>query len=127
MAAASYSKSQLVEIIRTAFARRVEAFLRSWPGSSTGGKTADDILAEGLMLDEVFTALREAGHDAITAKDILRQALMPAGPFVAIPKLGGNFHIRMHESGGVEIITDDGIMSGGNVVLQLRPAPVKRP
>jgi hypothetical protein len=64
---------------------------------------------------------------------ILRAALTPTGPFVTIPKLGNAFHIRYrslitgiengisYSSDIIEIVTDDGILAGSNVVMLLRP------
>src|SRR5262249_1768489 len=54
---------------------------------------------------------------------ILRAALPPAGPFITIPKHGNAFHLR-HRSDpdfiGIEIVADDGLRPGRNVVMLLR-------
>jgi len=124
----SYSNAELVEIIREALAR-------------TPGRAAHRELADGFDLATAFYALRHSRAEVspvdprsmdpdvvqqqqrrkearAEALPILRAALAPTGPFTTIPKLGRNFHIRMGRDGGMEVITDNGILAGRDIVLQ---------
>jgi len=144
----SYSNAELVEIIQEALARR--------PGRAARGTLADgfDLHTAFYALwnvlwhsrAEASPVDRRMGYDAYWAAvfrqqrqymeafpvleadavAILRAAL--AGPFTTIPKLGGNFHIRRGRDSGIEVITDNGILAGRDIVLQrVDKHPGRRP
>ena len=141
MAAASYSKSQLVEIMRNALALALRR------GGLENGEAADRMLDEGFDLDTAYAALRGHLHHSgaqsrlpvapfewlarvkADVLAILRAALTPTGPFIiTIPALSGRYHIRLRDydfgtqiKSGIEIVTDNGILPGSNVVMRLRP------
>lgn len=112
----SYSNAQLVEIIREALAR-------------TPGRYAQRELGDGIDLATVLYALRNSRAEAspetysslrAEALTVLRAALAPTGPFIAIPKLGRNFHIRMGRDSRMEVVTGNRVLAGREIILQLR-------
>jgi len=136
VAAASITRDELVEIIRSALAL---ALALRWDGPqdveaarsaiAEHGKAADMMLAEGVEVDTVFAALRNLQRrfpapsrspEKTLALYTVRWALTPTGPFITIPKLGKAFYIR-YRSDIIEIVTDNGILAGSDVVMLLRP------